>query len=66
MFVMQPAVNMELHNFPLSTCGAIIITVLSRASAHPPISTAVWFLEVVCLTANHTKFLCNDSQFVCR
>ena len=37
-------------------------TVLSRASAHPPILTVLWFLEVLCVTAHHAKFLRSESE----
>ena len=37
-------------------------TVLSRASAHPPISPLLWFLEVLRVTAHHAIFF--SSHFV--
>ena len=37
-------------------------TVSSRASAHPPILTVLWFLEVLCVTAHHAKFLRSESE----
>ena len=37
-------------------------TVLSRASAHPPILTVLWFFEVLHVTAHHAKFLCSESE----
>ena len=37
-------------------------TVLSRASAHPPILTVLWFFEVLHVTAHHAKFLHIESE----
>ena len=31
------------------------ITVLSRASAHPPLLTVLWFFRVLCVTAHHAN-----------
>lgn len=42
--------------------GALVKTVLSRASAHPPISPLLWFLEVLRVTAHHAIFF--SSHFV--
>ena len=32
------------------------------SSAHPPILTVLWFLEVVCVTTHHAKFLRSESE----
>ena len=37
-------------------------TILSRASAHPPILTVLWFFKVLCVTTHHAKFLCIESK----
>ena len=37
-------------------------TILSRASAHPPILTVLWFFKVLCVITHHAKFLCIESK----
>ena len=34
----------------------------TRASAHPPILTVLWFFEVLCVTTHHAKFLRIESE----
>ena len=39
-----------------------VLTVLSRASAHPPILTVMWFFKVLRVTAHHAKFSHSESE----
>ena len=54
--------KVSLQNFAIFKATPCIIhtctctcTVLSRASAHPPILTVLWFFEVLHVTAHHAK-----------
>ena len=53
----------DLRNF--SATRYIVLSRASthpRASVHPPISTVLWFFEVLHVTSHHAKFLCSESK----
>ena len=56
--------EVSLQNFAIFKVTPCIVhtctcTVLSRASAHPPI---LWFFEVLHVTAHHAKIFCSESE----